>query len=36
LSKLLSHDNPRQRQFILHSLDEQYTEMAHLFSKLCR
>lgn len=36
LSKLLSHDNPRQRYFILNSLNEQYTEMAHLMSRLCR
>ena len=36
LSKLLSNDNARQRQFILFSLDQQYTEMAHLFSTLCR
>jgi len=36
LSKLLSRDNPGMRNYILNSLDEQYTELAHLFSKLCR
>ena len=38
LSKLwlLSPNYPRQRNFILNSLNEQCTEMAHLFSKLCK
>jgi len=36
LSKLLRSNNPLQRKFILYNLDKQYTEMAHLFSKLCR
>jgi hypothetical protein len=36
LSKLLSNDNPGMRKYILNSLNEQYTEMAYLFSKLCK
>jgi len=36
LSKLLNPNDPMQRKFILNNLKQPYTEMAHLFSKLCK
>lgn len=36
LALLLNPNYPMQRQFILRNLKQQYTEMAHLLSKLCK